>query len=121
MRAKSGRTVSSGRTRDALDATVPKPGMVRNSFSSAAAAAPNATASSPVSARMYFSPEPPRPTLLRTPGIGSSAFRMLFSITCLRGRLPRSASKMVNVALRDSATPPGANGSPPAAPPPTVV
>ena len=70
---------------------------------------------------MYFSPEPPRPTLLRTPGSGSSAVRILFSIPCLRGRSPRSASRMVSVALRASAAPEGANGSVPALPPPMVV
>ena len=121
MRAKSGRTVNSGLTSDALDATEPRPGIVRSSFSSAAAAVPRASGSSPVSASTYFSPEPPRPTLLRTPGSSSNALRMLFSMPCLRGRSPRGVSKTVSVALRDSATPPGANGSPPAAPPPMVV
>ena len=53
------------------------------------AAVCSACGSSPVSTRMYFSPEPPRPTLLRTPGSGSSAARISFSMPCLRGRSPR--------------------------------
>ena len=95
--------------------------MVRKSFSTARAASLSACGSSPVRTRMYFSPEPPRPTLLRTPGSGSSAARIRFSMPCLRGRSPRSASRMVSVALRASAAPDGANGSVPAVPPPMVV
>ena len=121
MRAKSGRTVSSDCTSEALEAMEPRPGMVRRSFSSAAAAAAKDAGFSLVSASTSASPEPPKPTLLRTPGSSCSALRMLFSITCLRGRVPRSASKIVSVALRVSAAPLAANGSPPAAPPPTVV
>ena len=121
MLAKLGLTVTSGRTNDALEAIEPKPGMVRRSFSMADAAAESATGSSLVNAKMYFSPEPPKPTLLRTAGTLSIALRILFSTTCLRGRAPRSVNKIVSVALRASAAPPGAKGSVPAAPPPIVV
>ena len=71
---------------------------------------------------MYFSPEPPRPTLVRTPGSSASTVRMFCSITCLRTvRSPRAVSRIVKVALRTSAAPCGVNGSLPAAPPPMVV
>jgi hypothetical protein len=102
-RAKSGRTAISERTRLAVDEMLPRPGMVRRSFSTASAAVCSACGSSPVSTSTYFSPEPPRPTLLRTPGRVSSAARMLFSMPCLRGRSPRASSRMVSVALRVSA------------------
>ena len=95
--------------------------MVRRSRSTARAAVVSAAGSSPESARMYFSPEPPRPTVLRTPGRVSRAARILFSMTCLRGRSPRASSWIVSVALRVSGVPKFANGSPPALPPPTVV
>ena len=49
------------------------------------------------------------------------ASRIWFSITCLRGRVPRASSWMVSAALRDSAAPCGANGSLPAEPEPMVV
>ncbi len=70
---------------------------------------------------MYFSPEPPRPTLLRTPGRWDMASRIWFSMPCLRGRSLRGSSWMVSAALRDSAAPWGANGSVPAVPEPMVV
>ena len=120
-RAKSGRTAISERTRLAVDEMLPRPGMVRRSFSTANAAVVSACGSSPVSTSTYFSPEPPRPTLLRTPGSVSSAARILFSMPCLRGRSPRGDSKMVSVALRVSVLAPPMKGSVPAEPPPMVV
>ena len=120
-RAKSGRTAISERTRLALDEMLPRPGRLRRSFTTADAAVLRARGSSPVSTRMYFSPEPPRPTVLRTPGRLASAARMSFSMPCLRGRWLRGTRVMVSVALRTSAALAGANGSVPAAPPPMVV
>ena len=120
-RAKSGRTAISERIKLALDVMLPRPGIVRRSRSTAAAAVARVCGSSPVSTNWYFSPEPPRPTLLRTPGNSAMASRMAFSMPCLRGRAPRSVNNTVRVALRTSVVPGGANGSEPAAPPPTVV
>ena len=90
--AKSGRTAISGRTKLAVEAIEPKPGMVRKSRSTAIAAVCSACGSSPVSTKMYFSPEPPKPTLVRTPGKSCKAVRMSLSISCLRGRVPRSVN-----------------------------
>ena len=120
-RAESGRSAISGRIRLALDATWPSPGMVRKSRSTAEAAALRAWGSSPVSTSTYFSPEPPSPTRVRTPGKVLKTSRMRASTTCLRGRWPRWVSCKVRVALRTSAAPCGAKGSPPALPPPMVV
>jgi len=76
---------------------------------------------SPVSTKMYFSPEPPKPTLLRTPGKAVKAWRICCSMTCFLGRCPRSLISKVRVALRGSPAPEVSNGSAPAAPPPMVV
>ena len=57
---------------------------------------------------------------MRTPGRSLTSVRSWFSITCFFGRSWRAASWIVSVALRTSALA-LANGSPPAAPPPTVV
>ena len=122
-RAKSGRTISSGRTRLLVDVTLPMPGIVRSSRSTTRACAPSASPSSPASTSTYFSLEPPKPTLTRAPGSTSSAVRNWVSIACLLTplRSPRGVMLMVRVALRTSAAPPGANGSAPVLPPPTAV
>ena len=83
-------------------------------LSTAKAAVVSACGSSPVSTSTYFSPEPPRPTLARTPGTSDMAARICCSMPCFLGRAWRSSSSTVRVALRTSAEPCGANGSPPA-------
>ena len=122
-RAESGRTISSGRTRLDVDTTLPMPGIVRNSFSTWRAVAPSASPSSPASTSTYFSLPPPRPTLMRAPGSTASASRSCSSITCFftPWRSLRGVMLIVSVALRTSGAPPGANGSPPVAPPPIAV
>ena len=72
---------------------------------------------------MYFSLEPPKPTLTRAPGMTASASRSRLSTACLvtPPRSPRGVRLSVSVACRTSGTPPIANGSPPVLPPPTAV
>ena len=65
---------------------------------------------------MYFSPEPPKPTLLRTPGSVASASRMLLLDRLLADAAVAARRQLiVSVALRASARADCANGSPPVA------
>jgi hypothetical protein len=122
-RAKSGRTISSGRTRLEVETTLPIPGSVRSSCSTRRACAASTAPSSPARTRTYFSLEPPKPTLTRAPGSAASASRSSCSMVCLvtPPRSSRGVRLIVSVALRTSAAPPGANGSAPVLPPPTAV
>ena len=122
-RAKSGRTMSSGRTRLDVEVTLPMPGRVRSSRSTRLACAASVGPSSPASTSTYFSLEPPSPIFSRTPGRASSASRNSRSTACFfkPPRSPRGVRLMVRVALRASATPAPAKGSPPALPPPIAV
>ena len=119
--AKSGLTIISGRIKLAVEAILPTPEILRISCVTASAASCNALESSPLSINTYFSPEPPKPTLVRTPGKLTRLLRISLSIICLRGRLPRSSNKMVSVARRVSAAPELTNASEPALPPPIAV
>ena len=119
--AKLGCATTSARTKDALDEILPKPLILRKSFSTAAAAVCKAKLSSPDNTKIYFSPDPPKPTVLRVLGKFFNAARISASTTCLRGRNPRASSNTVSVALRVSAAPEPTKGSLPAAPPPMVV
>jgi hypothetical protein len=77
-----------GAVRLAVDAILPRPGMVRRSFSTAAAACASATGSSPVSTNWYFSPEPPRPTLLRTRQFGQRGAHLALDDLLARALAP---------------------------------
>ena len=120
-RALSSRATISGRTNDAVDDTLPRPEIVRRSRSTERAANCSVWGSSPVRTRTYFSPELPRPTLVRTAGIISSSLRMRFSIVCFFSRSPRPTNCMVSVARRTSAASVAENGSLPTLPAPMVV
>ena len=119
--AKSGRTIISGRIKLAVDAILPIPAMPRISCVTASEACCNSLESSPLNISIYFSPEPPKPTLVRTPGKPTKVSRISLSMICLRGRSPRSSNKMVSVASLVSAAPELANASDPALPPPIAV
>ena len=122
-RAKSGRTMTSGRTRLSVDVTAPMPGIVRKSFSTNLACSASTRPSSPASTSRNFSDEPPKPTLTRAPGTAASASRSCASTACFftPWRWPRGVMLIVSVALRTSDAPLTMNGSEPVAPPPIAV
>ena len=118
-RAKSGVTMISGRTKEALELTLPMPCSVRSSRSTCWAAAFSATASSLRSTSCIFTPVSGGPTLKRAPGISASRVRICDSIAAIDAlRSLRWLVVSVNVALRASAEAPGAKASP-LEPPPT--
>ena len=122
-RAKSGRTITSGRTRLSVEVTAPMPGMLRRSFSTSLACSASTRPSSPASTSRNFSDEPPKPTFTRAPGSSARASRNCASTACFLTpwRSPRGVMLIVRVATRTSDAPPTMNGSAPVLPPPMAV
>jgi len=121
-RAKSGRTISSGRVRLALEVTFPMPGRVRRSRAALLAASLRATGSSLFSTRIIFTPLSAGPTVRRTPGWSAKRSRISLSTACcLRSRSVRWLKVTLSTARRTSATTPGAKASPPAPPPTELI
>ena len=109
----------SGRTSEALELTLPTPGMVRNSRSARCAAAVRASGSSLLSTSCILTPVSGGPTLTRTPGNSRKRIRIAASISLIFSvRSCRATVVMVSTARRASAAAPGAKASP-LEPPPT--
>ena len=117
-RAKSGRTIISGRTKEALELTLPTPLKLRSSRSTARAVADKATASSLRNTSCILTPVSILPTLNRAPGMLAILSRNCISMSPKDSlRSSRCVVDRVNTARRASADAPGANASPLEPPP----
>ncbi|MNT04283.1 hypothetical protein D3C72_1388550 [compost metagenome] len=116
--AKSGRTMISGRTSEALELTLPMPFRPRSSRSTFCAAAISATGSSERSTSCILTPVSGGPTVKRAPGMVSSFWRSWVSRSAIDSlRSVRCTVVRVSTARRASAAAPGAKASPLEPPP----
>ena len=117
-RATSGRTMISGRTKEALEPTLPTPSKVRSSRTTVCALANRATGSSLFSTSCIFTPLSGGPTVKRAPAMLPSCWRSCASMSAMESlRSSRCEVIRVSTARRASAEAPGAKASPLEPPP----
>ena len=117
-RAGSGRTMISGRTREALDCTLPTPLRLRSSRSTNCAVASSATGSSLCSTSCILTPVSGGPTVKRAPATSLSLRLNWASMAAMEVlRSSRWLVLRVSTARRASAAAPGAKASPLEPPP----